>query len=100
MLWILGKVFTDECLRKQLCFKGGTSLSKVYGVIERFSEDIDLILAQHLILNDGECLVQESKRKQAMFNALVDERAGQYISGRLLKSLRASLAYVQCVQTQ
>lgn len=27
---------------EQLVFKGGTSLSKVFGVIERFSEDIDL----------------------------------------------------------
>jgi hypothetical protein len=26
-------------------FKGGTSLSKVFGVIERFSEDIDLSLS-------------------------------------------------------
>ena len=25
-------------------FKGGTSLSKAYGLIERFSEDIDLII--------------------------------------------------------
>jgi hypothetical protein len=28
-------------------FKGGTSLSKVFGVIERFSEDIDLSLSPH-----------------------------------------------------
>jgi len=27
-----------------LMFKGGTSLSKVYHLIERFSEDIDLVL--------------------------------------------------------
>lgn len=28
----------------ELVFKGGTSLSKAYGIIERFSEDIDLIV--------------------------------------------------------
>ena len=28
-------------------FKGGTSLSKAYKVIERFSEDIDLTVLQH-----------------------------------------------------
>ncbi|MCD7708458.1 MAG: nucleotidyl transferase AbiEii/AbiGii toxin family protein [Clostridiales bacterium] len=34
-----------ECAYKNaLVFKGGTSLSKCYHVIERFSEDIDLIL--------------------------------------------------------
>ena len=30
--------------RKAFAFKGGTSLSKVYNLIDRFSEDIDLIL--------------------------------------------------------
>ena len=28
-----------------MAFKGGTSLSKVYGVIDRFSEDIDVTIA-------------------------------------------------------
>ena len=31
-----------------LVFKGGTSLSKVYGLIERFSEDIDLSMSRKL----------------------------------------------------
>lgn len=30
--------------KNAFAFKGGTSLSKVYNLIERFSEDIDLIL--------------------------------------------------------
>jgi predicted nucleotidyltransferase component of viral defense system len=42
--WILNVIFADSVLSQQLMFKGGTSLSKVYGLIERFSEDIDLIL--------------------------------------------------------
>jgi predicted nucleotidyltransferase component of viral defense system len=28
-----------------LIFKGGTSLSKAYGIIERFSEDVDVLVA-------------------------------------------------------
>jgi hypothetical protein len=32
-----------------IIFKGGTSLSKAYGLIERFSEDIDLIIDRHLL---------------------------------------------------
>jgi len=31
-------------LSKEIVFKGGTALSKCYGLIERFSEDIDIIL--------------------------------------------------------
>ncbi|MHC5310584.1 nucleotidyl transferase AbiEii/AbiGii toxin family protein [Myroides sp. LJL116] len=30
-------------------FKGGTSLSKAYSLIQRFSEDIDLIVDRHLV---------------------------------------------------
>jgi predicted nucleotidyltransferase component of viral defense system len=32
-----------------MVFKGGTSLSKVFGLIDRFSEDIDLILDWRLL---------------------------------------------------
>ncbi len=37
-------LFTSKQWKSKLVFKGGTSLSKVYSLIERFSEDIDLIL--------------------------------------------------------
>ena len=42
--WMLGVLFRSE-FAGNLVFKGGTSLSKVFGVIERFSEDIDLSLS-------------------------------------------------------
>jgi hypothetical protein len=42
--WLLGVLFESE-FAGGLVFKGGTSLSKVFGVIERFSEDIDLSLS-------------------------------------------------------
>ena len=40
--WTLKRVFTLPALPAGLLFKGGTALSKVFGVIERFSEDVDL----------------------------------------------------------
>ncbi len=40
--WTLAALFAHTELGEQLVFKGGTSLSKVFGVIGRFSEDIDL----------------------------------------------------------
>ncbi len=40
--WTLAVLFAHPEFGAQLVFKGGTSLSKVFGVIERFSEDIDL----------------------------------------------------------
>ena len=42
--WILGVLFGSE-FAGAIVFKGGTSLSKVFGVIDRFSEDIDLSLS-------------------------------------------------------
>ena len=40
--WLLRLIFADAELGGHLVFKGGTSLSKVFGIIQRFSEDIDL----------------------------------------------------------
>lgn len=42
--WSLGKLFTLPSFGDHLIFKGGTSLSKAYDVIHRFSEDVDLSL--------------------------------------------------------
>jgi len=39
----LHTIFNDE-IGKEVVFKGGTALSKCFGLIERFSEDIDLIV--------------------------------------------------------
>lgn len=40
--YILHELFTAPELKEHLVFKGGTSLSKAFGIIKRFSEDIDL----------------------------------------------------------
>ena len=39
--WVLEKLFS---LPVQMVFKGGTSLSKVFGLIKRFSEDCDITI--------------------------------------------------------
>ena len=47
--WTLGRLFAIAELGTELVFKGGTSLSKVFGVIDRFSEDIDLSISPTLL---------------------------------------------------
>lgn len=42
--WVLHRLFRSSGMARKILFKGGTSLSKVFGLIERFSEDVDLIL--------------------------------------------------------
>lgn len=41
--YALFNIFKDE-IGKETVFKGGTSLSKCFGIIQRFSEDIDLVV--------------------------------------------------------
>jgi hypothetical protein len=43
--WMLGILFGHHEWREVLLFKGGTALSKVFGLIRRFSEDIDLSIS-------------------------------------------------------
>ncbi len=44
--WVLHVLFSHPELSSQLTFRGGTSLSKGFGLIERFSEDIDLAVSR------------------------------------------------------
>jgi hypothetical protein len=46
--WLLAVLFGSEFGDALVC-KGGTSLSKVFGVIERFSKDIDLSLSPEFL---------------------------------------------------
>lgn len=52
--WVLYRVFSIREKLPGLVFKGGTSLSKVFHIIERFSEDIDLSLDRHDLGFGGE----------------------------------------------
>ena len=67
--WTLAVLFAHTKFGTQLVFKGGTSLSKVFGVIERFSEDIDLSVSP-AFLGIDERWVEEAgsrnKRTQRM----------------------------------
>lgn len=44
--WVLSAFFGSAEVGQHLTFRGGTSLSKAWGIIERFSEDIDLAMAR------------------------------------------------------
>lgn len=46
---ILLKAIFQSKYADSIVFKGGTSLSKAYNLIQRFSEDIDLIIDRRLL---------------------------------------------------
>lgn len=52
--WTLDKLFRLPVWGEQLTFKGGTSLSKGWKLIERFSEDIDIVLNRGVLGFDGD----------------------------------------------
>ena len=89
--WTLAQIFSIEQLKAGLLFKGGTSLSKVFGVIERFSEDIDLAVDYTMLGFTGarHPLAPGLSRTKQM--ALLSDMLGacqSYIAGEFLDRLR------------
>ena len=85
--WVLGKLFADPRLKSLLVFKGGTSLSKVYNIIERFSEDIDLVL-DWSVLGGEDPQVERSNTQQGLFNEGLNLRAQKYLRADLLPCIQ------------
>jgi len=79
VVWVLDKLFRSELLADKIIFKGGTSLSKVFGLIRRFSEDIDLILDWNEVVKEDPNL-ERSKNKQDKFNKSVAVLSRDYIA--------------------
>lgn len=91
--WILERLFSLPDFGEHLLFKGGTSLSKVYGVIQRFSEDIDLSLSRAAFgvgLTDPEQAASNTQRKLQTAALVAAFHAA--VTGRLLPALRADIA--------
>ena len=68
--WTLDALFNgDNAGDPRLLFKGGTSLSKAYGLISRFSEDIDITifrddLGEDASVKDLEALSNNQRRNR------------------------------------
>jgi hypothetical protein len=88
--WVLDGLFRNPELARLLMFKGGTSLSKVYRLIERFSEDIDLILDWR-VLSGEDPLAARSGSSQDRLNEAINEQARGYIGGALLDRVSMAL---------
>lgn len=67
--WVLEVLFADPQVGPNLTFRGGTSLSKGWGLIERFSEDIDLAMARAWmgeVPDPGETGITSSERDRRL----------------------------------
>lgn len=89
---VLDILFQLPC-RKPMAFKGGTSLSKVYKAIDRFSEDVDVTVDYRSLVADAPELAsitsnsQRSKLSDALKAALTT-----HVIDELAPALRAALA--------
>ena len=92
--WVLKKIFEDEFTAPLFIFKGGTSLSKVYKVIQRFSEDIDLILDWRRVAGEDP-LQTRSNTQQAKFNKALLDQAVAYVASDILPAI-TRLTYGLC----
>lgn len=84
-LWvstILQIVFTLPYANK-LVFKGGTSLSKVFGKIQRFSEDIDLAVDRSLFGLEGDLTKKQLKKLR--------KASSVFVRDTFLNDLKAAL---------
>jgi hypothetical protein len=61
--FLLHLLFSTPTLANKFVFKGGTSLSKVFGIIKRFSEDIDLSVDPNWLGFDGETRPDAAKSR-------------------------------------
>jgi hypothetical protein len=95
VVWVLGQLFTSDLLSNKILFKGGTSLAKVFGLIGRFSEDIDLILDWNLVVTENPYL-SRSNTKQDRFNKVVPELSRQYIEQTFLPEVQRLLGGLCC----
>lgn len=89
--WILQELFTLPGISEHLIFKGGTSLSKVWRAIQRFSEDIDVSLSKDWLgfggASDPER--QDSRKKQSRKLEELAAACAAKVRGELLPVLQA-----------
>lgn len=91
--WILRGHFQLPELGQHFTFKGGTSLSKGWGLIERFSEDIDLVIDRGYLGFDGtnspEGVTGTKERARRVADLM--QAAQECVNTSILTALRQSL---------
>lgn len=85
--WLLDQIFQMK-ESHNIIFKGGTSLSKSYGLIQRFSEDIDLTINKS-IFSEGIIEADLSGKQFARLLESYDEKAIDFIQNSFRKNLEA-----------
>lgn len=89
--WTLDALYNKAGNKPRLLFKGGTSLSKAFDLIQRFSEDIDITVFRTDLLgedfpSDEELRAMGSNQRSRKLDE-IKERCGGFINGDFLSAL-------------
>jgi hypothetical protein len=87
---VLDILFKLPC-RKPMAFKGGTSLSKVYQAIDRFSEDIDVTVDYLSLAEDVPSLASITNTQRKKLSDQLKLRLIEHIKQNLVPELESAL---------
>lgn len=90
---VLRYLFQESPWKQAISFKGGTSLSKAFNLIQRFSEDIDLILDWRLLgYGKDEPWEERSNTQQDLFNKSANAKAAEFLRESFCPKLKEDLS--------
>lgn len=89
---ILNYLFNFSKWKQNIVFKGGTSLSKCFGIIKRFSEDIDLILDWRVLgYKNDEIWSFRNNSQQNKFNNQINIKTQEFLEEYFLSEIKKFL---------
>ena len=94
--WVLNRLFFIPAINPHILFKGGTTLSKIFSVITRFSEDIDLAVDYRMLGFNGDRnpISDMSNTRRARLLDSMASACRDYIRGEFLSELRSGMLEV------
>ncbi len=94
VVWSLRHLFAGP-YAEHLVFKGGTSLSKAYGIIRRFSEDVDLTYDIRAIagdlVGDADTPLPASKSQEKKWTKEIRARLSGWVGAEIVPRLKLDL---------
>jgi hypothetical protein len=93
VVWAVAGLFSTE-FGKHLVFKGGTSLSKAYGVIGRFSEDIDVTYDVRELIPElaGDGALPKTNSQAKKWRDAIDEKLPAWVRDTALPAINKHVA--------
>jgi hypothetical protein len=88
--WTLKQLYSISNIKNYLIFKGGTSLSKVYGLIERFSEDIDISIDSYILgfIDFNDQFNSITRKQQESLLKQLSKQCGNFVQSDLMAILQ------------